>query len=323
MKKIFGLIAALILVMGCDDGEMSFNSFNFSAGTPSLCSQSNIYYKINGSEVLLIDLSETPLTNVATTPGQPRSITIGGGNTITYRNYSDTPSSGSICSFPAPASPTVLEEWTGEGTISVVTTVIRNTSNIVTGYSHKITLVDLSFSKDGETTRIVDNEFGSITIPIGFTFNFGTTDDELRLRSCPENNLVYKRKSAETLILNLDSERFTGYVAGDTHTIDVATLTDEGILFLVYTGSIGDGHICDVIAPTSPTIRERWEAITGTATIITENAPGGVGLQHKIRFSANMVFEKVSDNSGQTFMISDLATPITGETDYYFGIYTP
>ncbi|MGQ2983784.1 hypothetical protein [Flavobacterium sp.] len=321
MKKIFGLIAALILVMGCDDGEMSFNSFDFSAGTPSLCSQSNIYYKINGSEVLLIDLSGTPLTNVATQPGQPRMITIEGGNSITYRNYSDTPSSGSICSFPAPASPTVLEEWTGEGTISVITTVIRNTSDIVTGYSHKITLVDLSFSKDGETTRIVNNEFGSITIPIGFTFNFGIETTDLDLRSCDENDLVYKRKAGEVLILNLDPSRYPSSV-GTTGPIDVATLTDEGVLFLVYNGSIGDGHICDVIAPVSPTIRERWEAISGTITIITEEVPGGTGaLQYKIRFSNNMVFEKVSDTTGQTFILSDLVVPISGETDYYFGLY--
>ncbi|WP_294818548.1 hypothetical protein [uncultured Flavobacterium sp.] len=320
MKKILGLIAALILMMGCDDGDMSFNTFDFSAGTPSLCAESNIYYKINGSEVLLIDLSGNPLLNVDT-QGQPRIITIGGNNTITYRNYDGNPAATSICSFPAPASPVVLEEWQGEGTLSVITTVVRNSSSVVTGYSHKITLLDVSFTKNGETTRIADSEFGSVVIPIGFTFDFGTTDDELSLKSCDENNLVYKRKAREALLLNLDPARFAGYTAGQTNTLNIDDLTNEGVLFLVYNGSITDGHICDVIAPVAPTITERWEAGSGTIRINTVEVSGGGGaLEHRIYFE-NMVFTKVSDTSGQTFTISDLIAPLPGETGYYFGVY--
>lgn len=322
MKKIFGLIAALILVMGCDDGEMSFNTFNFSSGNPARCGNSSLYYKINGSEVLIIDLSGNPLINVPTADGQPRLVTIGATNTITYRNYDGTPSAAAICNFPAPATPGVIEEWTGEGTIAIETDVVENSSGIVTGYSHKITLVDISFSNDGETTRIVDNEFGSVIVPIGFTFNFGTEVTDLALTDCDENNLIFKRKSREALILNIDQSILADNVVGSTDTINITELEDEGVIFLLYDGSITDSHICSVIAPITPNIVERWEATAGTITISTVAASGGTGVDHKITFT-NMVFTKVSDTSGQTFAISDLVAPEPGETGYYFGVYTP
>ncbi len=322
MKKILGLIATLILVMGCDDGEMSFNTFNFADGTPSRCSDSNLYYKINGSEVLLLDLSGNPLSNVPTVQGEPRLITIGATNTITYRNYDDTPGAGSICSFPAPASPAVLEEWIGEGTISIQTDAVRNTSGILTGYSHKITLVDVSFTKNGETTRIVDNEFGSIVIPVGFTFNFGMEEADLELDKCPENNLIFKRRGNEALLLNLDPAVFADNVAGSTDTITFTDLEDAGVIFLVYNGSVSESNICSVINPVTPVITERWEA-TGTVTINTVAVSGEPGaVEHEITFS-NMVFTKVSDSSGQTFTISDLVAPVPGETGYYFGVLIP
>ena len=322
MKKIFGLIAALILVMGCDDGEMSFNTFNFSNGNPASCGNSNLYYKINGSEVLIIDLSGSPLINVPTEDGVPRLVTIGSTNTITYRNYDGTPTSASICNFPAPASPGVIEEWSGEGTLSIETDIVENSNGIITGYSHKITLLDISFSRDGKTTRIVDNEFGSVVVPISFTFNFGVEEADLQLKTCTENDLIFKRKAREALILNIDPDVFSDNVAGSTDTINITDLEDEGVIFLVYDGSITDTHICSVIAPITPNITERWEATAGTITINTVAASGNTGVNHEITFT-NMVFTKVSDTSGQTFAISDLIVPEPGETGYYFGLYVP
>lgn len=330
MKKIFGLIALLVLAMGCDDGEMTFNSFNFADGTPARCGDSNIYYKINGTEVLMINFGSTPLVNVPTGEDAegndiPTLITIAGGNTITYRNYSGTPNANSLCSFPAPASPSVIEEWSGQGTISVVTDVIKNTNNIITGYSHKITLVDVSFTKDGQTTRIVDNEFGSIITPIGLSFDFITDDNELPfVRDCPENTLVFERNAREALIIDFVPGTFPTVAGGPDVTIDLATQTDlNEVLFLVYDGSITNDHICDVIKPISPVITERWSALSGTVTIKTVPASGPAGIEHQIRFN-NVVFGKDSDESGQTFAISDL---LVGDPlfpgEYYFGNYAP
>jgi hypothetical protein len=331
MKKIFGLIAALILVMGCDDGEMSFNTFDFSNGTTSTCADSDIYYKINGTEVLIINLAGDPLINVATPHDPltdadiPRQITIGSTNTITYRNYDGTPTANSMCSFPAPASPGVLEEWSGVGTIEVITDVVRNSTGQITGFSNKITLRDISFTKDGETTRIVDNEFGSIIVPIGFTFNFGVVEEgeDPVAQTCDddENDLIFKRNGREALLLDLDLARFSDNVAGTTETINISDLTDEGVVFLVYDGTTTIANICDVISPVSPHISERWAATSGTININTVPAPGSA-LVHQIRFN-NMVFTKVSDLSGQTFTIPDLLNLGAGVTEYYFGVYVP
>lgn len=327
MKKIFGLIAALILIIGCDDGEMGFNSFNFENGTLARCADSNIYYKINGTEVLMLDLSANNLVNVASPlDGNgnkiPTQIPIGAGNTITYRNYDSAPAANSICSFPAPASPVVTEEWSGEGTITVVTDVLRNNDGIITGYSHKITLQDISFTKNGETTRIVNNDFGSIIIPIGFTFNFGTEEINLKAKKCPENNLVFRRNAQEALLLDFVPGTFPATLGGEPVEINFENLTDENdMIFLVYDGSITDAHICDVISPVSPNIRERWSATSGRAVITSVPTPGGSGVDHQIRLY-DVVFTKESDASGQTFAISDLVLPDTENPEYfYFGYY--
>ncbi|AWH86235.1 hypothetical protein HYN59_14450 [Flavobacterium album] len=334
MKKIFGLIALLVLgmVIGCDDGEMTFNSFNFADGTPARCGDSNIYYKINGTEVLMINFGASPLVNVPTPEDAegndiPKMITISGSNTITYRNYSGTPNANTLCSFPAPSSPTVVEEWSGQGTISVITDVIKNNDNIITGYSHKITLVDVSFTKDGETTRIVDNEFGSIITPIGLSFDFITDGNELpTVRNCPENTLVFERNGREALVLDFAPAMYPATI-GQTTTITFTNEPDANeILFLVYAGSISNSHICDVISPISPVLTQRWSAISGTA-VITSVPPSGVGgapIEYQIRLN-NVVFGKDSDESGETFAISDLVVPAdpSNPGEYYFGIYAP
>jgi len=317
MKKILGLLA-LIFILSCDDGEMSFKTFNFGTGNPSICGDSNILYKINGTEVLILDLSAAGIVNSATPPGEPRLITLGSGNTITYRNYSDTPTANVICSFPAPSTPSVREEWTGTGTIQIETVAVRNNSNILTGFSHKITLVDVSFSKDGKTTRIVDNDMGSIVIPLGYTFTFGSETD-IFARTCPENNLVFRRNTRETVILDFPAGTFPSTVSDTPLDIDLSNLTDDReVYFQVFDGTIADAHVCDVIRPVSPNVIKRFAATSGTVRIFTENAPGGgTAIRHRI-YLRNVVFANVS-NINESFNIADVVA-IPDDNGYVFGI---
>ncbi|HYD90274.1 MAG TPA: hypothetical protein VEA37_02165, partial [Flavobacterium sp.] len=100
MKKIFCLIAALSLLSGCDDGDMTFKSFDFSGVTSQSCNNSNIYFKINGEEALILTLSDGALLNEETVDG-PREIAVGsGGNTIIYRDYEGTVTSSMLCATP-------------------------------------------------------------------------------------------------------------------------------------------------------------------------------------------------------------------------------
>ena len=199
----------------------------------------------------------------------------------------------------------------------VISAPSKDAPMFVMGVNHKdVKSTDLIISNASCTTNC-------LAPPIKvLNDNFGVEEADLQLKTCTENDLIFKRKAREALILNIDPDVFSDNVAGSTDTINITDLEDEGVIFLVYDGSITDTHICSVIAPITPNITERWEATAGTITINTVAASGNTGVNHEITFT-NMVFTKVSDTSGQTFAISDLIVPEPGETGYYFGLYVP
>ena len=139
MKKFLGLVA-LLLIMGCDDGDMSFDTFDFTDAVAQKCTDGNILYKINGSEVLILDIDPSNFINAEDLQG--KIIPIGTTNKVTYRNYSGTVtnSSGIICTDVPPATPTVIEEWIAVGgSIKIITSKLLDNEGNINGYAHQIT----------------------------------------------------------------------------------------------------------------------------------------------------------------------------------------
>ncbi|RZJ75171.1 MAG: hypothetical protein EOO45_06420 [Flavobacterium sp.] len=320
MKKIFGLLA-LVLLMGCDDGDMTFNTFDFTNAAVQSCDvESNIIYKANGTEVLLLDLAPSNFINVVTgTEG--RIVTIGGANSVVYRNYSGnvtTGPTGTLCNAIPPASPTVREEWQGVdgGRIKIVTSQVRSDQGVLTGYTHQITLMEVRFRKGDEEITISDNLFGSYSTPLGYIFNFGQEIDgidQIAIEDC--NDLVYKKNNAEALILNLPASAYPQTEGSTEITIEPGNFF---LFFRVYTGSISNSVLCDPLPPITPVLKEGWLATEGKIkinAIVTDGV-----LRYKIYF-ADVIFTN-SDNSGEGFnvgMANDDGTP----NDYLFGTYTP
>ncbi|MCR5863588.1 hypothetical protein LRS05_16380 [Flavobacterium sp. J372] len=62
-EKDIWAFAMLFLLTGCDDGDITFKSFNFTNATAQACTNSGIIYKVQGSEALLLQLAPNTLIN--------------------------------------------------------------------------------------------------------------------------------------------------------------------------------------------------------------------------------------------------------------------
>jgi hypothetical protein len=307
MKKLIAMAAAIILFSACDDGDMTLKTFNFGSATAQTCSN-GLLFKVNGTEALILDLQESAFANVETGP-EGRTITIGtSGNTIRYRNYSGNVSSSSLCADLPPATPVVTEEWIGiGGTIKVITTALHNNSSnpgLVTGYSHAVTLVNVTFTKEEETIIINDNDFGTITTTLDYAFEFEGADNTYT--SC--NDLVYRIRLNEALILDLDG--IIQNVNG-TATVDLAnTLDANNVIFNVYSANASAGNICSAIPAIAPVVTQRWYATGGTLKIDSVLDGTNTFYTHTLTLQ-NAVFTN-SDGSGESFSRSG---------DYILGTY--
>ncbi len=165
MKKVFGLIIALLLVTSCDDGEITLQSFDFENQAIQKCSDKTILLKTKNDELLLISLPEATFNTAfdnSSTGSTPRTITINSSNEVIYRKYSGNVSSNTICDELPPATPTVSKEWTTSGgTIVIESNPLYDTDGITEiGYTHNITFENIIFSSSEESFSFTSYIFG-------------------------------------------------------------------------------------------------------------------------------------------------------------------
>lgn len=322
MKKIFGLIAALILILGCDDGDMTFKTFDFSSANVEKCDNAIFKINSNGTEVLILNLDPSALINVSTLnpvtgKHEPRIINLGGtgSNTILYRNYATKITKDQLCGGVTSAPPNLLDEWKGEGALSIRTDAKINEKGKLTGYTHQITLKNISFNKGDETIIINDNLFGSIDSPLDITFNFIETDAEAPvIAPCTDYDLLFTRRLNEALILSLADGLPT---TEGTKTIPLEGQVANSVIFKTFENTITDANICNLVTPPpTPKLKQQWRAKSGTITIITTKVAGN--FTHEIRFM-NITFSNITIPL-ETFNLSDIIT-VDPEKGYLFGKY--
>nr|WP_294936949.1 hypothetical protein [uncultured Flavobacterium sp.] len=171
MKKLFGLLICVLLLAGCDDGDIVLQSFNFDSAAIQKCSDKDLLFKINGEELLLVDIPASNFPNEITPVGSPRIVTISATNRVLYRKYNGTVGNTTICSDIPPASPTVLNEWNAAsgGTIQITTTAITTIDPITsvettTGYNHQIKFVNIQFVGSEDSFVFEEYLFGTYTV---------------------------------------------------------------------------------------------------------------------------------------------------------------
>lgn len=164
MKKVFSLILFSCL-LSCDDGDLQIETLDFdSIESIESCvavssTASNLLFKINGDEALILELPSGVLKNEVSEGTITNAIS--GTTKLTYRIFTEKVTKNYFCDAVPPINPTVSQEVIAEnGDILITTTAVDSET-----FEHKIELSEISFvTEDG--SRITDlqiSEFGTVT----------------------------------------------------------------------------------------------------------------------------------------------------------------
>lgn len=128
MKKI-GIFLLVFFILACDDGNIDVPEFVFNEKLAECTSTNNnktttyVFYKTNENEALSVQInnvSEGYFTSI--TDKSPIALTSSGANTVTYRTFaSNITGSNYFCQNIPPTTPTLVNEWNGEGTLTLKT----------------------------------------------------------------------------------------------------------------------------------------------------------------------------------------------------------
>jgi len=317
MKKFLGLLAVLILLNGCDDGDLTVEAIDFTKVTAGSCGE--IVYKINGTEALFIKIPENlePFKNEVTPVGAPTQYAIGGDVVVRYRGYNGPVSAENICpNAIQPITPVATVEWAATaGTIEIATTPIYSAPDAVTGrvrllkYNHNIVIKGLKFLKpDGEQFYDVF-AFGDYTTD---ATSLGLIFPAANARICPSGTTIYNIADSRTegiFIQNIDP----ALLSTSASTLNIPkqgliTSTTNKLSYQLLQSAIGADavadYFCSATNPSTPEVNEEWVAEDGV-----ENASGIIEVT-------------TTTNGPGTFLHSIHLKGVTfrkGASTFYFG----
>lgn len=311
MKKIFLTVLFSVFFLGCDDGDFSIESFDFSSTQANFCYGTNnqffIYY-INGSESLLVQIPESNFPNSITPENSPRTVQISTNNRVIYRLYNSNVSSQHICTAIAPAEPTVTEEWNAvSGTIQIETYANRQTNettgqSFITGYTHRVVLVNTTFEKsDGNQQLFAELVLGNYVTP-------ATTPNILAdhpVQNCPGNEtFFFKNSASQAFALTVPGDFIQNTVTpADEPRTAVIGQNDTTLRFLMYDNIPNPAtFFCDNSSPIIPEANEDWYALNGNEGIdgiIEVTTEEGFDNQGFAIFTHTINFRKVTFSNGE------------------------
>ena len=318
MKRIIGLLILVLLLNGCDDGNLFLETINFEDATTQSCSTNNILYKLREKEALLLEIPTSTFINEPTGTGTPIEITISGSNRVVYRFYNGTVASNNICETIPPATPSVTDQWTAAGgTIQITTTAIKTTnttdnSTKITGYNHNIVFKNITFAKANGTQVYETFPFGDyVTTATSLPFGFDKT-----IERCTANtpNLLYNYTSSEALTLDIDPSLITNTVTPlNSPRTGVLSATTNKLTYRLYAGLVTGSYFCNTSIPTTPAITQEWNAVDGVSGIsgIVEvtTTTNGPGFKHTVVLKKATLKKGNSDFSlGDNYIYGELLT---------------
>lgn len=153
----------------------------------------------------------------------------------------------------------------------------------------------------------------------GNLFQEDISFEDVATQSCNTNNIIYKLKDKESLILEIPESSFTNEpsLVGSPKIIDINSA--NRVVYRFYNGTVYSSVICETIPPITPTVTDQWTATAGkiqifttaVKTTATDNSTRITGYNHNIVFK-NITFAK---NSGtqvyETFPFGDYVTSAT------------
>jgi hypothetical protein len=299
MKKFLGLLALILLLNGCNDGDLKVEAINFDNATAQSCGE--IIYKLKETEALFIKIPEgtNAFVNEITPENTPVVIPIGSNVIVRYRSYNGNVTSDNICpNVVQPITPIATVEWVAlSGTIEITTTAVWSTADPVTGatkllqYNHNIVFKNIIFATP--TGQQVYNTFSfgdyatdATPLPLGFL------PDNVRL--CPSGTTLYNAANGGIegmFIQNIDLALFSTSVLNTPKTALISETANKLSYRLFDTAlptGLNDDYFCSDPLPATPVVNQEWIAengVTNTSGIIevTTTTNGPAIFKHTIR----------------------------------------
>lgn len=169
MKKIF-CITGLFAFLSCSDGDLQIETIDFDSVNVDFCTDpvataSNVLFKINGDEALILTLPSGVLNNGVVGETISTTSAVPGESQLLYRIFSANVSDTYFCSTIPLATPTVTEEIEAEDGSILITSVANADS---TAFTHIIELSGISLvNSTGERiTDLTINDFGEVTTAV-------------------------------------------------------------------------------------------------------------------------------------------------------------
>jgi hypothetical protein len=308
MKRVFGLLAFMLALNGCNDGNLIQEDINFEDIATQSCTSNDIIFKLKEKEALLLEIPASSFVNESSTVGSPVTIDISSSNRVVYRFYDGVVALNNICETIAPATPIVTDQWSATAgkiqifTIAVKTRNATENSTRITGYKHNIVFKNITFAKSNGTQVYETFPFGDyVTSTTTLPFLFDKT-----VQKCSSSNLVYNFTSSEALTLDIDPSLIVNAVTplNSPRTGIIGTSTNV-LSYRLFTGLLTGDYFCGSITPATPTISQQWDAINGVSGVsgtieVTTTTNGPSAFKHTI------VLKKVTLKKGNSsFLLGD------------------
>lgn len=145
--------------------------------------------------------------------------------------------------------------------------------------------------------------------------------DEVATQSCTTNDIIYKLKQQEALLLEIPESTFINEPTPTNAPIELnISTTSNRLVYRFYNGIVATNNICETIAPATPVITDQWTATDGKIQIVTtaikttntaNNSTKISGYNHNITFK-NVTFAKSNGTQVyDTFPFGDYTTSAT------------
>jgi hypothetical protein len=318
MKRVISLIVFVLLLNGCNDGNLTVGTIDFSNAATKSCSTTNIIYKLNAQEALILQMPITDFENTPTPVGSPTTKNIDNVTyRVIYRSYNGTISTNNICDVIPPSTPSVNDQWTATaGTIEIITTPIvvagTNTgSTVISGYNHIITFKNITFSRASGNQVYETFAFGNYVTPAtSHPFAFNKT-----LNQCSNTGQIYNyTTSGEALTLDIDPALIKSIETPlNLPRKGILSATTNKLTYRVFNGLLSQGYFCNNIIPLLPTINEEWIGVNGVTGIsgaieVTTIKTGTAYIHTIVLKNASLSNGSTSFNLGDSYTFGNLLT---------------
>ena len=319
MKRVASLLFFVLLLNGCDDGDLILESIDFEDTVTQSCSDNDILYKLKESEALLLEIPKTVFVNEPTDSSAPIVIDIDNATyRVIYRFYNGAVAADNICNTIPPATPYVTDQWTAiSGKIEITTTTVTTAgsiagSTVITGYNHRIIFKNITFDKGNGTQVYETFVFGDYVTPAApLPFGFDKTVEQ-----CADKKQVYNYNGGEAFTLdNLESTLIVNEETPlNTPRTGLIGSVKNKLTYRLYNGLLSSSYFCNLIPPPLPTISQEWNGVNGVANVsgiieVTTIKSGTTAFKHTIVIkNATLTKGNSSFKLGDVYTYGDLIT---------------